>query len=892
MSSTRSAGGAHRGLAALSFSALLLSLPSHAATNLVSNGGFESGDFTGWSGSAVVPLNGVYCPGAGAVPEGNCAAYFGSLGSALTLQQSFATTVGTPYLVNFSFQGDGDVPSSFAVLWGAQTLYSVSNPAGGVFATFAFSATAVSTITTLAFVTRDDPGFMYLDAVSVTAVPEPSSAALLALGMGLTGLGAGLRRRRVARSNSNSSSRSRIGLACALAASATALVSPQVQARVTKITIAGTESPTFGGYAWPGVGQYEKIYGKAFGEIDPADPKNAVIVDIALAPRNTSGKVAYSFDFYILKPIDLSKGNHKLVYEPPNRGGKTISAFNRGVGGNDPGSVVNTTLLQNAFLMPLGYSMSFSGWDAAAGTSTANFNTTITLPVAKNPDGSSITGPAYEYIVSSATSFTLAYPAATLDPATATLTHRVRLDDVPVVVPASGWAYNATGTAINLISGAFVANDIYEFTYTAKDPTVNGVGFAAVRDWNAFLRYETQDDFGTANPLAGDITRIYTEVVSQPGRLLNDFRHLGFNQAENGKIVLDGLMQWIAAGSGMSMNSRWSQPGRTERNRQDHLFNEQRFPFANVVTTDPLTGKTDGRLVKCTATNTCPYAMEIFSANEYWVKTASLMTTDPTGTLDLPDSPFSRIYLMSSMQHGTGSATSVGSCQQFQNPLDSSPVQRALFAAMDEWVTLGTAPPPSQVPKLADGTLAAPLPQAGMGFPNIPGVTYNGLKTTRYLFNQGPGFDATGIPTINPPVVVAPYQDNPLNGPIYPSKIPRTDGDGNDIAGIRLPRVTVPLATYTGWSLRSGAQSGDGCESAGQFIPFANTLAARLATGDPRLSAAERYGNYGNYSLAVAKAVKRMIANRTLLPADAASVTTDALSLGRTKLPLLNEPAR
>ena len=447
-----------------------------------------------------------------------------------------------------------------------------------------------------------------------------------------------------------------------------------------------------------------------------------------------------------------------------------------------------------------------------------------------------------------------------------------------------------SGTSISLTSGPFIANDIYEFTYTAKDPTVNGVGLAAVRDWNAFMRNATQDDFGTPNPLAGDITRVYTEIVSQPGRLLNDFRYLGFNQAETGQKVFDGLMQWIAAGDGLNINYRWSQPGRTERNRQDHLYLEGRFPFANVPSFDPITGKTDSRLAKCTATNTCPVAMEIFSANEYWVKAASLMTTDPTGTTDLPDSPFSRIYYMSSMQHGTGNATNRGNCQQFQNPLDSSPVQRALFTAMDQWVTSGTPPPPSQVPRLDNGTLAPPLPQAGMGFPSIPGVTYTGLKTTRYLFNYGPSFDATGIPTINPPVVTPPYQDNPLNGPIYPSFIPRTDADGNDIAGIRLPRVSVPLATYTGWALRAGAQANDGCEAAGQFIAFAKTRAERTTSGDPRLSAAERYGSQGTYNFAIATAVKKMIANRTLLAADAAAVITDAQTLGQAMLPLLPAP--
>jgi Alpha/beta hydrolase domain len=659
----------------------------------------------------------------------------------------------------------------------------------------------------------------------------------------------------------------RVALACVLVA---AFAAVPAHARVKKVQISAKESPTFGGYSWPGVGQYEKIVGKAFGELDPKDPKNAVIVDLQLAPKNANGKVEYSFDFYLLKPIDLSKGNHKMVYEPPNRGRKTITALNRGVGGKDPGSVKDEALLANSFLMPQGYSISFSGWDASAGTNSADFNTTITLPIARNADGSLITGPAYEYIVNSKASYALTYPAATLDQSKAKLTHRVHLNDMPETVPASGWQFSADGTSIGLLPAGteFVKNDIYEFSYTAKDPTVNGIGFAAVRDWNAWLRYETKDDSGTPNPLAGDITRIYTEVSSQPGRLLNDFRYLGFNQAENGKQVFDGMMQWIAAGDGISMNYRWSQPRRTERNRQDHLYVEGRFPFANVMSKDPITGKTDSRYAKCELTHTCPYAMEIFSANEYWVKAASLMTTDPTGTKDLPDSPFTRIYFMSSMQHGTGRDTVKGACQQFQNPLDSQAVQRALFTAMDKWVTAGTQPPPSQYPKLADGTLVKPE-QNSTGFPQIPGVSYTGLKTTRYLLNYEPNFYKTGIPTVNPPVFTAPYQDNPANGPIYPSFVPKTDKDGNDVAGVRLPEVQVPLATYTGWALRAGPQSPDGCEGSGQYIPFARTKAGRIASGDPRLSVEERYGNMETYSSMLRDAINNLVKAGFLLPFDA-----------------------
>jgi len=669
----------------------------------------------------------------------------------------------------------------------------------------------------------------------------------------------------------------------ALAMAATVAGVPGADARITLVQITAVESPTFGGYAWPGVGQYERLVGKAHGEVDPFDPKNAAIVDIQLAPRNARGNVEFSFDFYILKPIDLSRGAHRVMYEPPNRGSKTWSTLGRVPGGNDPGSITDPTILANAFLMPRGYTMVWSGWDKAAGTSTANFNTTITLPIAKNPDGSTITGPAFEYIVlASGASYTLNYPAATLDQSKARLTHRVHLDDVPTVIPASGWTYNANGTAISLLPAGtpFVPNDIYEFSYTARDPSVNGLGLAAVRDWNAWLRFEADDDFGHANPLAGDIQRIYTEVVSQPGRFLNDFRHLGFNQAENGRKVFDGLLQWIAAGDGINLNYRFSQPGRTERNRQDHLFVEGVFPFSNVVTHDPITGKTDSRYARCMATGTCPRAMEIYSANEYWVKAASLLHTNPQGTRDLRDSPFARNYFISSHQHGTGDPTTKGVCQQFLNPLNSAPVQRALFIALDKWVTDDAEPPPSRVPTLRDGTLAPPLPQSSVGFPHIPGVIYTGLKTTRYLLDYGPHFYDTGIALVNPPLITPPYEDNPLNGPIYPSFVPTTDRDGNDVAGLRLVDVTVPLATYTGWALRAGPQANDGCEGSGQIIRFPKTKAEREASGDPRHSIAERYPTFERYYEQVVDAIRDMVRGRLMLCEDAGTELARLVTAG------------
>ncbi len=199
---------------------------------------------------------------------------------------------------------------------------------------------------------------------------------------------------------------------------------------------------------------------------------------------------------------------------------------------------------------------------------------------------------------------------------------------------------------------------------------------------------------------------------------------------------------------------------------------------------------------------------------------------------------------------------------------------------MDAWSTKGTSPPSSEIPRLYNGTLVPPLPQSKVGFPTIPGVTYTGLKTTRYRFNYGPNFYQTGIPTINPPVTVPPYEDNVANGPIYPSFVPKTDKDGNDIAGIRLPELTVPLATYTGWALRSGVWANDGCEGSGQYIPFPRTQADRLASGDPRLSVQERYPTFDGYRSKVMTAVNDLVKDRFMLCSDADAYVQERLTAG------------
>jgi len=291
------------------------------------------------------------------------------------------------------------------------------------------------------------------------------------------------------------------------------------------------------------------------------------------------------------------------------------------------------------------------------------------------------------------------------------------------------------------------------------------------------------------------------------------------------------------------------------------------FPFAHQVLTDHLSGKTDGRSARCTATNTCPKRFEVNTANEYWVKAGSLLHTDTQGR-DLKDPANVRFYLMSGLSHGVGDITDRGVCQQFTNAVSPYPTHRALLVALDEWVSNGTTPPKSEVPRHANRAFAVPqpgsqtgvVPQVVLGWPTIPGVTYNGLITTRYLLNFGPLFD-DGILSDYPPSVVG--------RPAYPIFVSKVDQDGNELAGVRLPPVEAPIATTTGWALRrEGFSENEGCESDGQHIPFKTTQAERLAVDDPRRSLEERYKDHDGYVKAVTKAAKKLQRQRFLLPDD------------------------
>jgi hypothetical protein len=670
-------------------------------------------------------------------------------------------------------------------------------------------------------------------------------------------------------------------LACGVfIAFVTLLVSgKQVEAMITKIIIDSVQSPPFDGVAFGAVGQYEKLVGRAFGELDPESPLNVVITDITLAPRNARGKVEYMTDIYILKPANAARGNKILLCDITNRGNKmTYLPLNFPFRAppeflpiNDPSTAKDAG---TRYLMRQGYTIVWTGWDATAPA--GNGRLTTTVPIA-SVDGQPIVGPALEEIMvenaqnvapdAEVLTWPLTYPAATLDKSQATLTVRKHRGDQPIVIPANEWQYLNASTIGLLPAGKkpFARSLIYQFVYPATDPKVTGIGFAAVRDVVSFLRHAKADEQGTPNPLAGTLQWSIATGYSQSARFQRPFLYLGFNQDEHGRQVFDGMLPYINGAGGGFFNYRFAQPNRTAFQRWSHVYPEQIFPFAYTSLTDPLTGKTDSVLARCATSGTCPKIVEVNDSNSYWFKSASLALTTPDGTKDLPDPPTVRFYLLSSIAHGVASGR--GLCQQLQNPISPGPALRALLAALTEWVVSGKEPPTSRVPRLSDGTLVRPLPQSAVGFPEIPGMTYTGVVSTRELYDYGPEFDR-GLISRLPPAAT---------GRAYPTLVPKVNSDGIDMAGIQLPDMAVPLGTYTGWNLMASVPQ-DECSAMGAFIPFATTKAQRLATGDPRPSLEERYGTHSRYVQAVKAAAQRLVAERLLLPEDASAYIEAAKS--------------
>ena len=633
--------------------------------------------------------------------------------------------------------------------------------------------------------------------------------------------------------------------AIVLIAGIVGLASPSA-AKVVKFEIVRVESPAFEGRSFGSVGTYDRIIARATVAVAPGDPHNTIIVDLDRAPRNAQGLVEAVTDVEILRPTVAANGNRRLFYEVLNRGGKLGFALF-----NDIPAVVNdlekAADAGNGFLMNRGYTMVWSGWqgDIAPGAGRMTFSPPI-VP--------GVTGLAREDFIFDHTdnpaSATLSYPAADLDPAHARLSVREREAD-PRATPAGLEVKFEGPTRISIKRpDGFDAGAIYEFIYTAKDPKVMGLGFAATRDVVSFLRNETTDATGTANPLAGRIDRAIGFGLSQSGRYLHDYLYLGFNADEAGRVVFEGLMPHISGGKKTFTNYRFSQPGRSPYQHADMLYPGADFPFTYPVITDTLTGKTDGFLARCLAAGNCPKIIKSDSELEFYQQRASLVVTDTEGNaLAMPDNI--RLFLLSNLQHyslANAKPEMVKVCAFPTNPLNAGPPVRALLVALDDWISKGTLPPASRYPSRSDGTLVPPTAD-DVGFPHIPGFAYTSRMAR--------------------PTVIKSDEMPPAKGAAYPVFVPKTDADGRDVAGLHLPTLEAPAATYTGWNLRKpGFGEGELCDNNGSMIPFAATREERQKNHDPRLSMTERYPNDGDRAAAIAKAAQQLVKDRLLLEED------------------------
>jgi alpha/beta hydrolase family protein len=659
------------------------------------------------------------------------------------------------------------------------------------------------------------------------------------------------------------------------------------RASVTKIVIDKKVSPAFDGRTFGAAGQYETLAGRAFGELDPNDPHNALITDITLAPRNANGKVEYVASFFLVKPIDMSKSSHLMWHDVPNRGGRiTIVPAEREFG-------------------DIGLS---SGWqgDSAGSTIPGPDNDYAIVPVARNADGSPITGQVLGRIVNASGSdsrqiFVLGQPMPykprTLDTGAATLTTHASETIEGVIgetktIPGGDWAW-AKCSASNPFPGTpdptqiclrngFDASLLYQVVFTAQDPYVLGIGFAAFRDVASFFRTADRDETGTPNPVAGQVSWIIARGRSQSGNFLRGFIHLGFTQDEQRRKVYDGAWP-IIAGRRVTLNTRFALP--------DGALNLYHAgaegPLWWAPWPDPVRGlPTAGILDRCTATKTCPKIMEHFGSAEIWDLNLSASFVGTSADRDIPVPQDVRRYYIPSTAHGGGAGgfsvvpaagpscpgAGVGVGSLPANPVPHTETVNALRVHFRNWVMKNTPPPASVYPTLAAGNLVDPTKKA-LGFPTLPGLpptAPTGLINPVHDYDWGPDFnylEGSGVTTKVPPTVKQ----------VIKMKAVRVDADGNEVGGVPVVLHDAPLGTYLGWNLvADGFFKGQICNYAAGMIPFTRTKAERIANGDPRLSLEERYSDHEGYVRAVKAAAANAVSRGFLLQADADALIAQA----------------
>jgi hypothetical protein len=616
------------------------------------------------------------------------------------------------------------------------------------------------------------------------------------------------------------------------------------QAKIIAVTVDRVEDFA-GGMSFGDVGAYERVIGTAKGELDPKNALNRGIVDLAKAPRNGRGLIEYEVEFFLLRPKDPAKSSHTLVYEVNNRGNKyLIHQFDRvslakGII-NDPKTAEDAG---DGLLFRRGYTLAWSGWDPDVPRN--NHQISIKVPVATNQGRPIVREIRDEFVPGNRgvgeDAFQLSHEAADTNQAKARLTVRHKEASPPEPIPSARWTF-VDGRRIRLLPEGTKAEKgaIYEFNYRAKNPKVTGIGFAATRDFVAALRDPLQSDI----VLAPGINHTIAVGISQSGRFLRDFLWQGFNRSESGNMVFDAVFSYIAGAGKVFLNAEFAEPFRTSTQHEDHFMPENAFPFSEARLRDPVTGHT-GAILHGDGSD--PLVFEVNSSTEYWRKGASLLTTDPLGEREVALPANVRAYLIAGTHHYGPVPAEPGLCANRRNPHDPAPSLRALLVDLDEWL-VGKLPPASRVPRLADGTL---VPPNATGFPALPGLRL--VAETQWIGLYGDW--------VHP---------KPDRAKAYRSLVPKVDGAGNETTGIRLPDITVPTATYTGWNIYAATfADGELCDRYGSYLPFARSKAERLAAGDPRPSLEELYGDQASYVAKISAAADALVKERLLLPEDA-----------------------
>ncbi|MBI2171322.1 MAG: hypothetical protein HYU30_04785 [Chloroflexi bacterium] len=637
---------------------------------------------------------------------------------------------------------------------------------------------------------------------------------------------------------------------------------------VTRFEIT-SRSQAGGGASFGKTGQYEFIKGTLHYAVDPRHPDSQLITDMSLAPMGPDGKVHFASDIQLLKPIaHRTKGS--LLLDVVNRGNRSGMAFN-----NPPQTPVTAEPdLGNGFLMRLGFTVVFCGWQ----TDVPEGGIRLHAPEALDASGNRLTGQAYQQfdVLKDTHELLLSdrlhkpLPAADLNDPAAILVARDWPDGPPTVIPRGQWRFarwvngapKPDPTYVCLPAG-FQAGKAYEVIYTTIGAPVIGLGFLAIRDCASFFRYGAAQE---GNPCAGTVDRAYTYGVSQTGRTVREFLYLGLNLDEAGRQVFDGAMPHTGSSRLGEFNVRFGQPS------SNHMRNTGNIrPLTYTEVTDPVTEESDGLLRRLEAKGAVPKIIASNSGVEYWWSGAAFTHIDPTGSRDVAPPPAVRVYHLAGTKHGPGSlpltdAPMEGLRQQhWSNTIDYRPVQRAMLYNLDRWVREGVEPPPSLMPRIANGT-AVRRETLKPAFTAIPGMGFPTALPIRRRLDYGVGM-SKGVPHYPP-----------QEGEPFPTMVSAVDSDRNEVAGVRLPDVRVPLGTHTGWTMRHPDIGGVGhfMPLQGAVVPFPRTRQERQALGDPRPSLEERYSSKEDYLAKVRKAAADLVRERYILAEDVEGIVEGA----------------